>query len=237
MLGSVERIKHPQKLGDHLDEVPTCDLSFVVLFEGWLADLERLHSSIVEHVQSSWELVVIDNPVDDEASERIATFDGVVHVPLRDSVGYGAGRNLGLRQSHGTVVCIVDTSVEIIGPLAIDIPADVGILGRWGVSGQDGFHYEEAEGPDVDAVEGYFMALRRSDLPTIGLFDPKFRFYRNADLDLSYQVRARTGLRTIVDATLPLERHEHRLWENTPDRDELSRKNFFRFRQHWFTGD
>jgi cysteinyl-tRNA synthetase len=100
------------------------------------------------------------------------------------------------------------------------------------VSSDHGFHFEESDGPEVDAVEGYFMAIRRSDLARTGLFDPKFRFYRNADLDFSFQVRA-SGLRTIVDPSLPLKRHEHRLWENTPDRDELSRKNFFRFRDHW----
>jgi cysteinyl-tRNA synthetase len=65
------------------------------------------------------------------------------------------------------------------------------------------------------------------------MFDPKFRFYRNADLDYSYRVRA-AGLRTIVDPSLPLVRHEHRLWENTADRDELSQANFARFRRHWF---
>jgi hypothetical protein len=66
------------------------------------------------------------------------------------------------------------------------------------------------------------------------LFDPKFKWYRNADLDFSFRVRD-AGLKTVVDHTLPLERHEHRLWENTPEaqRDELSRKNFFRFRDHW----
>jgi GT2 family glycosyltransferase len=158
---------------------------------------------------------------------------------LRDKLGYGAGRNLGLRLATGTIACIVDTSVELTGPAGpiltqrLADPA-IGCVGRWGItSDHDGFHFEESEGPDVEGVEGYFMAMRRADLSRIGLFDPKFKFYRNADLDQSFRVRA-AGLRTIVDDTLPLVRHEHRLWEHTADRDELSRKNFFRFRDRWF---
>jgi cysteinyl-tRNA synthetase len=107
-------------------------------------------------------------------------------------------------------------------------------VGRWGVVSHDGFNFEESDDGDVDGVEAYFMAVRRADLSRTGLFDAKFKWYRNADIDFSFRVRD-AGLRTIVDTSLPLERHEHRLWETTAtqDRDELSRKNFFRFRDHW----
>lgn len=233
----MERIRHPQKLGDRLADPDTHAISFVALFDGWPEDVERFHASVARHVSGEWELVVVDNPGHDEGSQRIAALDSVLHVPLRDRVGFGAGRNLGLRLATATIVCVVDTSVEltgdVLGPLRTHLADEsVGLVGRWGVSSHHGFHFEESDGPEVDAVEGYFMAMRRSDLTRTGMFDPKFRFYRNADLDFSFQVRA-TGLQTIVDPSLPLVRHEHRLWENTPDRDELSRKNFFRFRDHW----
>ena len=236
----VERVRHPQKLGDRLAEPDAHAASFVVLFDGWVEDLVRLHASVVTHLGSQdWELVVIDNPVDERASDEIATLDRTLHVPLRNHVGFGAGRNLGLRQATGNVVCVVDTSVELSGDVIAAVGArlsdpGIGLVGCWGVRTEDGFHFGESDGPDVDGVEGYFMAARRADLPRIGLFDPKFRFYRNADLDFSFRVRD-TGLRTIVDPSLPLVRHEHRLWANTPetDREEMSRKNFFRFRDHW----
>jgi cysteinyl-tRNA synthetase len=133
----------------------------------------------------------------------------------------------------------VDTSVELTGD-AIGVverhlsDPSIGMVGRWGVVTPNGFDFEDAPGPDVDGVEAYFMALRRADIPRIGMFDPKFKWYRNADIVFSFRVRD-AGLRTIVDSRLPLERHEHRLWESTPkaERDELSRKNFFRFRDHW----
>lgn len=237
---TVERIRHPQKLGDRLAEPDAHEASFVALFEGWVEDLERLHASCTAHLGSrDWELVVVDNPVDDAASERIAALPCVTHLPLREPVGWAAGRNLGLRQSSGRLVVVVDSSVELSGDVLSPIdrhledPA-IGLVGRWGVGTADGFHFEESEGPDVDGVEAYLMAMRRADLVRIGTFHPKFRWYRNADLDFSFQVRA-AGLRTIVDPSLPVTRHTHRLWESTPEdeRDELSRKNFFRFRDHW----
>lgn len=229
----MERVRHPQKLGDRLTDPDGYELSFVVLFDGWIEDLERLYRSIAKNVEADRELIVVDNPVDDDASERIAALEGVVHVPLRDRVGFAAGRNLGLRLATGRVVCIVDTSVEIVGKLG-GLEPD-GLVGRWGVRATESiYHFEESEGPDVHGVEAYFMGMRRARLVDTGLFDPKFKWYRNADLDFSFQARA-AGLRTYIDPSLPVVRHEHRLWETTPagERDEMSRKNFFRFRDHW----
>lgn len=237
---TVERIRHPQKLGDRLREPDAHDASFVALFEGWVEDLDRLHQSLVAHLGfGGWELVVVDNPVDDAASERISTMPNVRHVPLREHIGWAAGRNLGLRMALGRIVLVADTSIELTGDAMTPIeqhledPA-VGLVGGWGVRTEDGFHYEESDGPDVDGVEAYLMAMRRADLTRFGAFHSKFKWYRNADLDFSFKVRD-AGLRTIVDPTLPVQRHAHRLWENTPEaeREELSRKNFFRFRDHW----
>lgn len=236
----VDRIRHPQKLGDNLTEPDARDASFVVGFDGWVEDVERLHGSLVRHLRDwDWELVVVDNPVDAQASQRIAALEHVVHLPLREPMGWAAGRNFGVRQATGRIAVIADTSVELTDDALAVVDADladpsVGLVGRWGVVTRNGFDFEDAEGPDVDGVEGYFMALRRADLRRTGLFDPKFKWYRNADIDFTFRVRD-AGLRTVVDSSLPLERHEHRLWSTTavPEREEMSRKNFFRFRDHW----
>jgi glycosyltransferase involved in cell wall biosynthesis len=235
----MQRVKHATKLPDRTSDPDTCEISFLLLFDGWPEDVERFYASVEKHLVAPFEVVVVDNPGDDDGSERIAKLDRVLHIPLRDRVGYGAGRNIALRQATGRVVCIVDTSVEVtddplpvLSPL-LDDPS-IGLVGKWGVSTDHGFHFEESDGPDVDGVEAYFMGQRRADVERIGFFVAKFRFYRNADLDYSFKVRD-AGLRTVVDARLPLVRHEHRLWSNTPEheRDDLSRKNFFRFRDHW----
>lgn len=236
----MERIRHPQKLGDHLADADAREASFVVLYEGWVEDLQRLHTSLRRCMADrDWELVVVDNPGDDQASARIASLDRVVHVPLRDRVGWAAGRNLGLRLATGRIAIVHDTAVEVSDDVLTSLDAHlsdptIGLVGRWGITTRDGYHFEEASGPDVDGVEAYFMAMRRSDLVRTGLFDPKFKWYRNADLDFSFRVRD-AGFRTIVDPDLALVRHTHRLWETTrgDERDERSRRNFFRFRDHW----
>lgn len=235
----VDRIKHPQKLGDRLRDPDEHDLSLVALFEGWPTDLERLHSSLARHLRCDWELVVVDLPTDEEASERIAGLDHLVHVPLKERMGWAAARNLGLRQATGRVVAVVDTSVELTDDISSVLEQRlgeerVGLVGRWGLVTSNGFDFEESDHGDVDGVEAYFMALRREILAEAGLFNPRFKWYRNADLDFSFQVRD-AGYRTIVDTSLPLRRHEHRLWSTTPEsaREEPSRKNFFRFRDHW----
>ncbi len=235
----MDRIAHPQRLGDRTQDPDAHDLSFLVLFDGWVSDVERFHASCIAHVSGDWELVVVDNPGDPDASALLAALNRTLHLPLKDKVGYAAGRNLALRQATGRVVCVVDSSIELTGDVRPGLEGslsdpDVGLVGRWGVSTADGFTFEDAPGPDVDGVEGYLMAARRGDLARVGFFDPKFRFYRNADIDWSYQMRSK-GLRTVIDPSLPVVRHEHRLWENTPNRDELSRQNFGRFRRHWFS--
>src|SRR5260370_7764244 len=74
------------------------------------------------------------------------------------------------------------------------------------------------------------MAFRRSDAEGVGGFDPKFRFYRIADIEFSFRLRDRGGLALAV-AGLPIQRGEHRLWEAaTPaERDRLSKRNTHRF--------
>jgi len=136
------------------------------------------------------------------------------------------------------MVVIVDGSVEargdVLGPLAeaLTDPA-VGITGPFGIVTDDLHEFRESRGPDVDAVEGYLMAFRR-ELVEQGLrFDEKFKFYRTADIELSFQVKA-MGLRTTV-TPVPVTRHEHRMWANTPDdeRTRLSKRNFYRFLDRW----
>ena len=139
----------------------------------------------------------------------------------------------------GEVIVLLDTSLEPRGdwltPLLTALAApDVGLAGGWGVTSADGRTFEEAPPGDVDAVEGYCLALRREALQRVGGFDRRFRWYRNADLDLSFAVRA-AGWRAVRTEPLALERHAHRAWEAVPpdERDRLSRRNFYRFLDHW----
>jgi len=92
--------------------------------------------------------------------------------------------------------------------------------------------FEADQGPEVDAVEGYLLAVPRALAARVEV-DARHRYYRNADLDYSFAVRA-LGYRALrVD--VPARRHRHRAWHETDpsERDRSSRKNYDRFLARW----
>ena len=84
----------------------------------------------------------------------------------------------------------------------------------FGIVTPDLREFDPTDGPECDAVEGYLMAFRREILRTVGLFDEKFRWYRTADIEYSFRIKD-PGLRAVV-VPVPVERHEHRMWFQTP---------------------
>jgi len=157
---------------------------------------------------------------------------------VRDDRGRASARNAGLRRMYDRIVVALDGSVEpvgdVLGPLeaALEDPA-VGFCGPYGISTTDLRSFEESVGvgPDreVDAIEGYLMAFRREVLAAVGGFDERFRWYRSADIELSFRIKD-LGLRAVV-VDVPLERHEHRTWgaATEDERARWSKRNFNRF--------
>lgn len=229
-----ERVRAEQ-VASRLSEPADTDVTVHWLDEGWPADVFRgiaafrryagdrsVHHVVVEAVPSGAEW-----PADVEVVRLVA------------GAGWARARNAGLERTRGRLVLVVDGSAEptgdVLGPLdaALEDPA-VGIAGPVGAVTDEELHdFEPAEGPECDAIEGYLMAFRR-DLLEDGLrFDPKFRFYRSADLEFSFQVLAR-GLRARM-VEVPIERHEHRMWWSTgpEDRRRWSKRNYYRFLDRW----
>jgi Glycosyl transferase family 2 len=209
------------------------------------ADLARFLRGLAAHPPSvTWELVIVANAPAEPPAASLAGIELPVEPVVLDSdgpLGWADARTLGLRQSRGEVTILLDTSLEptgdFVGPLlaAFDDPA-VGIAGGWGVTSGDLREFGEAPPGPVDAVEAYCLAVRREALRAVGGFDRRFRFYRNADLDLSFAVRD-AGWAAVRTDPLPLRRHEHRGWTALPDaeRDRLSKRNFYRFLDRWGT--
>ncbi len=156
------------------------------------------------------------------------------------NVGDAAGKNIAIKQSLGKNVIILDGSAEVVGEILDTISeklADdtVGIFGPFGLTTDDLRHFhEEVDQGDADAMQAYCMTFRRDRVIDVGLMRECFRFYRNLDIDYCFQFKDK-GYRVVADATLPLVRHEHRLWTELDEgqRDELSRKNFGRFLRRW----
>ncbi|HEX9774519.1 MAG TPA: glycosyltransferase [Actinomycetota bacterium] len=228
----------PSTIDDALAELPTCPLSFHVLYEGFPGDLERFLSAIGRHAPGA-EAVVVDNAsADGDAVQDVVdafAFARAVH--LHRPLGWARAHNAGLKTSRGAVVVLADLSIEphgdVVGPL-LEVFTDpaVGIAGPFGLVSEDMRSWREDPGPDVLAIEGYAMAVRREVLGH-GLIHERFQWYRNADIDLSFQVRA-LGYRARV-VPLPVARHAHRGWTETPehDRERLSKRNHYTFFDRW----
>ncbi len=230
-------------VGSRLDEVPALDFTVAVVARRGCEELQRCVSSARAWLGEAGEVIVVDNGFPEECepvSEKIEEAPELRFFRADHFLGTAGGRNVALRQARGRYVVLLDTSVEVTGDLFAALrplleDRSVGVVGRWGVVTDDMRSFDEAEsGGDVDAVEGYLMAFRRDVLREAGLLDEKFRFYRHLDLDFSYAVRSR-GYRAVIDAGLPVRRHDHVEWLATaPDeRERLSKRNFYRFLRKW----
>ena len=221
----------PGEVADVLDDPPTCDVSVHWVVEGWPEDVVRgLAGFRANEAGRNVQYVVADLTETDPAFYG----EGVETLPLEPGIGWGAARNAGLRRSLGSILLAVDGSLEptgdVLGALerALD-DHDVGVCGPFGISTEDLREFHDSPGPEVDAIEGYLMAFRRDVVREVGLFDERFKWYRTADIELSFRIKD-AGFRAVV-VEAPVERHEHRLYHSTPrdERERLSKRNYYRF--------
>jgi cysteinyl-tRNA synthetase len=228
----------PAAIENLLDEPAQVEFSIHLLYEGFPDDVERFLAGLAKYCAShDYEVVLVDNASDQTdwleslASERVR----VLH--LRREGGYAQARNAGLKTSRGRIVVLADLAVEpigdVLGPLveAFRDPS-IGVAGPWGIVSADMREFTESPGPEVDAVEGYLLATRR-ELLARGLIHERFGWYRHADIDLSFQLRA-LGTKAMV-VPLPAAKHTHRGWATLDEeqRDKRSKRNWNTFFDRW----
>ena len=217
-------------------------VTLLTVVHGWKPDAERWLLSVFTHCKADFEALIVDNSGD----ERIAAWlqsraaERLRSIRLDPPLGFASAVNAGIEAAAGEVVILFDSGVDLTGdavsPL-IETLADssVVVAGPYGLRGQGTpKEFAASTGPEVDAIEGYCMAFRRADAQALEGFDPRFQFYRIADIEFSFRLRDRGG-RAVVVPDLPLEKHEHRLWEATDpkERQRLSRRNMYRFLDRW----
>jgi cysteinyl-tRNA synthetase len=228
-----------------LDQPDLYDYSFVVNAYDYVDDVRRCVEAILNHTgDASAEVIVVDNGSTDGTAEYLeeATHqhDRLKVIHCDHVVGDAAGKNIAIKQARGRYIVVMDASTEVVGdilqPVAEHLSDQtVGVFGPYGLTTDDMQHFhEEVEHGDADAMQAYCMAFRRSAMIDVGLMRENFRFYRNLDIDYSFQFKDK-GYRIFTDISLPMVRHEHRQWTELDDnqRDELSRKNFGRFLKRW----
>jgi GT2 family glycosyltransferase len=220
------------------------DVSVVVHVAGWPEDVARAVSALgAHHGHLDYEVLLVEDGAGEatgRALEDLARGDQDARVRvlhLDPPIGFGAAMNLAMGQAVGRVLVWLDPHVEatgdLLGPLlaALGQPGG-GLAGGWGVTTTSLLEFEADDGPEVDAIEGYLLAVPRALAARVEV-DPKDRYYRNADLDYSFAVRALGYRATRVE--VPARRHRHRGFHDTDprERDRASRKNYDRFLGRW----
>ena len=217
-------------LPDRSAEPDTREVTVAILADGWPDDVRRCVASVRAHTTAH--VLVLDAGVGytDDAAE-------VLH--LAADPGWAAGRTALLKADTARVHLTLDPSVELTGDAvtpvvrAFDDP-DVVVAGGWGVAVTESWQeLTDARPGEVDAVLGYLFAVRRSAALATPPH-PKARFYRNADVEWSFALRAAGG-RAVMTEPLPAVRHRHRGYHDTdPEyRARESKRTYDRFLQRF----
>ncbi len=241
-----ERIRYgaSRNVPSRLDEAPVGLATVVLIATDWPGDLERALAGLRAWSPAGTTIVIVADAASIEQEAALGELEGSASggpevVWTSERLGHAAATNAGLRRASGPVVILLDTSVEPTGdfvtPLvrALDDPT-VAVAGGWGIVSADLRHFEDAPPGDVDAIEGYCLAFRRSDFAARGPLDERFTFYRNLDIWWSLVLRdggeGAQPRRAVSLADLPLVCHEHRGYTSLPEaeRDRLSKRNFYR---------
>jgi GT2 family glycosyltransferase len=227
-----------------VDEADTCLFSVNILAHNSFEQTQRCVTSILRFAgNSDIEIVLVDNASQDELSIWAAALqhsDARLHV-LRVSrtMGEAEARNIGLKQSRGRYILLLDSSLELTGdvftPLAKTLSDEhVGITGFHGLHTADLRHFEESQQLDVEVVDKLCMAFRRGLLKRVGFFDEGYRFPNYMDVDFNFAVRD-SGANIVVTPGLPVTcfpvLQDARL--SDAERTRLTKRNFYRFLEKW----
>lgn len=222
------------------------EFSLGLVVDGYFDDLKRCVTSIFNHEQDvTKEVIILDNGNDDSIAKDIENlsneFEFIKVIHADHSLGDAAAKNVLIKSSKGKIFVLVDTSVEFKGSFLSRLeylltPQDVGIAGYAGLETETLLHFHEGEdlSGDVDAMQAYCFAFERDSIKEVGFMRECFRFYRNLDIDFSFQFKDK-GYRIVADRSLPVILHTHRGWADLPvnQRDELSKKNYGKFLKKW----
>jgi hypothetical protein len=208
----------------------TRDVTVAIVADGFPDDVRRAIASVRAHTTAH--VLVLDAGLgyDDPAAE-------VLH--LATDPGWAAARTALLKADTARVHLTLDPSIELTGDAVTPVvrafdDQDVVVAGGWGVNASaDMTEFSDGQPGEVDAVLGYLFAVRRSAALATPPH-PKARFYRNADIEWSYALRAAGG-KAVMTEPLPATRHRHRGYHDSdPEyRDRESKKTYDRFLQRF----
>ncbi len=233
-------------LPSRLEEPDRCTFSVNILARNSYEQTVRCVESVFRFAGTTdIEVLVIDNASQDGIDLWAEAFKyqelrlRLVHITR--TMGEAEARNVGLTQSRGRYILVLDSTVELTGdiftPLMRTLEDDnVGITGLRGLHTTDLRNFEMCESADdtVDVIDTLCMAFKRVLLKKSGLFDERYRFPYYMDVDFNFTMRD-LGTTLVVTPDLPITRHaaapDARLSE--AEQLRLTKRNFYRFREKW----
>jgi glycosyltransferase involved in cell wall biosynthesis len=227
-----------------LDEPDTCLFSVNILARNSLEQTQRCIESILRSPGADdKEIILVDNASDDGLSiwaDALRCSERRLHVlRLTRLTGEAEARNIGLKQSRGRYILLIDTALELTGNIFAPLQktlenSTVGVTGWRGLRTDDLRHFEESSTPEVDVIDARCMAFRRSLLKKVGLFDERFRFPTYMDVDFNFAVRD-SGASVVITPNLPatyLPAVQDVRFSDA-ERTRLTKRNFYRFLEKW----
>ena len=227
-----------------LDEPDTCLFSVNILARNSLEQTQRCVESVLRFAGAhTIEIILVDNASDDGLSiwaDALRYSEPRLHfLRLTRLTGEAEARNIGLKQSRGRFILLLDSATEVTGdvfsPIVKTLEQNtVGITGLHGLRTEDMRHFEESSSPQIDVIDARCMAFRRSLLKKTGLFDERYRFPSYMDIDFNFAVRD-SGVSVVMTPDLPvtyipLIQDVHL---SDAERTRLTKRNFYRFLEKW----
>lgn len=232
-----------RQLPSYLDDVDHSTFSVNILAQNNAEHVRRCVESILHFAgNTSLEIILVDNASQDEVNlwaENLKRKEPRLRI-LRTTrtMGVAEARNVGLKQSRGRYILLLDANMELTGDIftALEQTLDddqVGLTGIRGLRTYDLRHFEESREPEVEAIDGTCMAFKRKLLKQCGLFDEGYRFPQYMDIDFSFAIRD-TGATSILTPRLPVISHPATFSHIADsERVRLTKRNFYRFLQKW----
>jgi glycosyltransferase involved in cell wall biosynthesis len=232
-----------RQLPSYLEDVDLYTFSVNILAQNNAEQVRRCIESILHFAgNTSLEIVLVDNASQDGVhlwAEDVKRQESCFRI-LRTTrtMGIAEARNIGLKQSRGRYILLLDANMEVTGDIFTSLEQtlnndQVGLTGIRGLRTNDLRHFEECREPEVEAIDSMCMAFKRTLLKQCGLFDEGYRFPQYMDIDFSFAIRD-TGAETILTPRLPIISHPA-AFSGIADseRVRLTKRNFYRFLQKW----
>jgi hypothetical protein len=220
--------------------------ALLLLVAGWPDDVTTFVTAWLQHAPVDVPVVGLDLGDVDGAGRALHALaaahpDRVTawHVAQpQEQAGWGAAMNTLARLAGSDVLVVADPSSVLDGdavtPLLDSLDEPGVVAAGWrgvDVNRDDAWRTFDAAGPgEVDAVLGYLFAVRRQAFEAVGGYDPKARFYRNADMELSLLLREAGGRIVVPAADLPVHQERHRGYHDSDpeQRERESRRTYDR---------